>query len=135
MVASAPPALCAAEQARVVDVDELVTVQSKDLALPGAEGRGELDPTAAPEPLGLFCHHDLRADARELGREQRALARSAREDHPGDTGVRQATDLVSGERLPGDLDERLRPSSGGLAEALGLAAGENDRLHAGAQAS
>ena len=38
-------------------------------------------------------------------------------------------DLVGGERPPGDLDERLRAAAGRVAEPLGLAAGEDDRLH------
>ena len=41
----------------------------------------------------------------------------------------EPADLVGGERLAGDVDERLRPPAGRVAEALGLAAAEDDRLH------
>ena len=59
------------------------------------------------------------------------LPGGAREDHARHAGAREPADLVRSERLARDLDERLRTSAGSVAEPLGLAAGEDDRLHRG----
>ena len=53
----------------------------------------------------------------------------AREDHTGDAGIREPADLVGGERLAGDLDERFGAPARSVAKPLGLPAGEDDRLH------
>ena len=46
-----------------------------------------------------------------------------------DARLREPRDLVRGERLARDVDERLRAAAGRVAQALGLAAREDDRLH------
>ena len=71
----------------------------------------------------------LGAEAPELSLEELALPRGAGHDHAVDAGLREPRDLVGGERPATDLDERLRASARGVAEPLGLAAAEDDRLH------
>ena len=65
----------------------------------------------------------------ELALEQLAGAGRARDDHALDAGPREQRDRVGGERPVADRHERLRQAAGGVAKALGLAAGEQDRLH------
>ena len=48
-----------------------------------------------------------------------------------DTGLGEPRHLVRGERPARDRDERLRPALRGVAEALGLAAREDQRFHVG----
>jgi hypothetical protein len=117
------------QQRPEVDRDELVAVQREDvsalLPLPGRE----LDPAAAPEPLGLLRADDLGRQAGELLREEVALPGRAGDDHALDPRLGEAGDLVRGERPLADLDERLRTAARGVAHPLGLAAGKDDRLH------
>ena len=81
IVASAPRH-GAARAGREVDVDQLVAVQRVDVpGLPPLAG-GEAQAAAAAEPLRLLGGDDLGAEARQLLLEERALARSAGEDHP-----------------------------------------------------
>src|SRR5262249_14435272 len=120
----------AVEQAAEVDVDELVAVQGEDVALLPAEGGGEAKPAAAAESLRLLGGDDLGPEPVELPLEQLALAGGTREDHARHARPREPAHLVCGERLPGDLDEGLRPAPRGVAEALGPAAREDDRLQA-----
>src|SRR5207237_7953453 len=89
----------------------------------------ELDPATAPEPLGLLGGRDLDSETGELLLEQRALSRRARHDHALDPRTCEPPDLIRDERPAGDVHERLRPAAGGLAHALGLATGKDDRLH------
>src|SRR4051812_6108371 len=121
-------AMCG-EQSVVVDVDELVAVQRVHVAVLPAPLRRELDAAAAPEALRLLRRDDLRTEAGELGLEERPLAGGAGEDHARHARVHEPPDLVRGERLPGELDERLRPSGRSVTEPLGFAAGEDDRFH------
>src|SRR5262249_54640803 len=114
------------EQRAEVDVDELVAVQCEDVAALAALARCEPQAAAAAEPLRLLGAHDLDSEAGELAHEEFALSHSAGDDHAGDARTREAPDLVRGERTTGDVDERLRPSARSVAEALGLAAGEDD---------
>ena len=86
------------EQRLEVDLDELVAVQREDVAALVPLARGELDPAAAAEPLGLLRRHDLRPEARELALEQLALPDGARDDHAVDARAREPADLVRGER-------------------------------------
>ena len=117
------------EQRAEVDVDELVAVQRQDVAALLPPLRRELDPAAAPEPLRLLDGDDLGPSPASSVDERRSLAGRAREDDARHAGVREAAHLVGGERLARDVDERLRASCGSVAEPLGLAAGEDDRLH------
>src|SRR5699024_11043049 len=91
--------------------------------------RSELDAAAAAEPLRLLRGDDLRAEALEQLEEALTLARGAGEDDARHAGTGETADLVGGERLPGDVHERLRASAGSVAEPFGLAAGEDDRFH------
>ncbi len=117
------------EKRREVDVDELVAVQRVDVPVLGALPRRELDPASTAEAFRLLGADDLRTEAGQLPDEQLALPCGTRDDHPGDARAGQATDLVRGQRLVRDLDQRLRAAARGVTEALGLAAGQDDRLH------
>ena len=109
IVAPRPRARCALEQAREVDVDQLVAVQREDVAAsPRCELRGELDAAAAPEPLRLLGGDDLGAEPAELLLEEPSLPGGAREDHARHAGAHEPRDLVGGERPARDVDERLR---------------------------
>ena len=57
------------------------------------------------------------------------LALRAADQDAIDGGRRELLDLVSHQRLARDLDQRLRAATRGVAETLGLAAGEDDRFH------
>src|SRR6185295_11375894 len=111
-----------------------VSVERVHLALLPPLARCELDPTPAPETLGLLRDSDLGTEVAKRALEEGALSGCARDDHPLDAGPREPCHLVRDERSAGDVDERLGPSAGSVAEPLGLAAGEDDRLQA-AQAS
>src|SRR5207249_2386768 len=66
----------------------------------------------------------------KLTLEEVALPRSTRDDHALHAGARESRHLVGDERAPRHVDQRLRPPTGSVAEPLGLAAGEDDRLQA-----
>ncbi len=89
----------------------------------------KLQPSPAPERLLLAGEGELDADALERALELLLLTGAAADDHAVDAGGREAADLVRGERTARDVDERLRPALRCVAEALGLAAREEDRLH------
>ena len=57
------------------------------------------------------------------------LPGAAAHDHALDPGPCESADLVRRERCSTDVDERLRTPLRGVAEPLGPAAGEEDRLH------
>src|SRR6478735_5965120 len=99
--------------------------------LEAAHDVGVVDVDEAELRLRLRDRDDLGADTGELLLELRALTGGAREQHTAHAGIREPTDLIGGERLPGNVDERLRPSAGSVTEPLGLAAGEDDRFHPG----
>ena len=119
----------ALEQRAEVDVEQLVAVHREHVAVLGAAACGEPDPAAAAERLRLLGRDDLGAEPVELALEQLALAGGAAHDHAVDARCREPGDRVGDERPSRDLDERLRAPTCGVAEALGLAAGEDDRLH------
>ena len=54
---------------------------------------------------------------------------AAADDHAGHAGAHEPQHLVLGERPAADADERLGEAAGGVAEALRLASGEDERLH------
>ena len=112
-----------------VDVEELVAVERVHRAGPMPPLRRVAQPPAAAERLGLADGHDVRADARKRDLEPLFLARTTGDEDAVDTGVREAADLVLDDRATRDLDEGLRQASGGVPEALGLAAREDQRLH------
>src|SRR5438876_6477361 len=101
-------ALVACAESDEVDVEELVPVQREHVAGLPPRARGETDPAAAPEPLGLLRGDDLRAEAFELADEEVALTGRAADDHAGDSGSGEPRDLVADERLPAAGPERLR---------------------------
>ena len=112
----------------VAAADQLVAVQRVDVArVLSGHGR-EAQAAAAPERLRLLHRRDLGAEARQLLREQPALAGGAADDDALDACPHQQPDLVCEQRPFPDADERLRPSGRSLAEPLGPAAGEHDRL-------
>src|SRR5204863_9462473 len=78
------------EQRAEVDVDELVAVHRVGVAALAPLPRGELDPAAAAEPLGLLGDADLCAEAGQLALDERALAGSTGDDHPPDARVDEA---------------------------------------------
>src|SRR5262249_62405620 len=85
-----------------VDVDELVAVHGVEVAALAPLARRELDPAAAAEPVGLLGDGDVRAEARQLALEERALTDGARDDHASDAGVDEPGHLVGDEGAPGD---------------------------------
>jgi PhzF family phenazine biosynthesis protein len=91
---------------------------------------GDLDGVA--EALGLAGADELHPEPGEVALELGFLASETAHDHPLDPGVPQPADLPREQRAAADGDERLRKPAGGVAEALGLSAGEDDRLHQGA---
>ena len=119
------------EQRVEVDVDAARRRSSRRRRpLLGALPGGELDPAAAAEPLGLLGADDLDAEPAEL------LARTRRPGRRRSETITRSTPAAARRPiwyatsgLPGDVDERLRPAARGVAEALGLPAREDDRLH------
>ena len=117
------------EEAAQVDVEQLVAVQRVDGPLLRAMRSGEAQAAAAAERLRLADGDDLGAEAGERLLEQLLAAGLAAQDHARDAGADEPQHLVLGERAAADLDERLRKPAGGVAEALRLAACEDERLH------
>ena len=129
-VAAAPVSRCRSSSAVEVDVDELVAVQREDVALLVPLPRRELDPAAPAERARAPRRRRSRRRARPAPPSNSAPWPAAqRDDHALDARGREPSDLVRGERPAGDVDERLRPPAAGVAEALGLAARQDDRLH------
>src|SRR5581483_7106422 len=116
------------EHGNEVDVDELVAVQRVDVPGLLPEPGCVLDPAAPAEPLGLLRGGNLGAEPLQLALEDGALPGGAGHDHPRHAGPHEPGDLVGRERPARDVDERLRAPAGRVAEPLGLAAGEDDRL-------
>src|SRR5215207_1032647 len=112
-----------------VDVQELVTVHREHRPLLTPSLRCEAKPAAATERLRLLDDHDLWPDPGELPLEQLARPGSGRNDDPIDAGPREESEGVRRERATADRDERLGQTACGVAKALGLAAGEQDRFH------
>src|SRR6266516_1959001 len=106
------------EQARKVDVDQLVAVEREDVAALLALVCCEADASAAAEPLRLLRDRDLHVQAAERGRELFAGAGAAADDHALDSGASEQADLPGRQRAPRDRDERLRH-----------AARKDDRFH------
>ena len=128
-VASAPVAPF--EERGEVDVDELVAVHREHVAaLAPCFGR-VADPASAPEALGLARAGELDAEPREVALELLLLPAETAHDDALDARDPQPPDLPCEEGPAADGHERLRAAGGGVAEALRLAAGEDDRLHAG----
>src|SRR5436190_137497 len=73
--------------------------------------------------------HDLGAATGELLLEQSGLPRGAADDDPVDAGAHALRDLIRGEWMSGDRDERLRQPLSGLAHPGRPPAREDDRLH------
>ena len=121
-----------AQQGREVDVDQLVAVQREQVALLAPRLRREADAPAPPQRLRLGDRDDLGAEAAERRLEGAFLAGRAADEHSSHAGGGQLLDLVGGQRPARELDERLRTPVRGLAEALGLAARQDDRFHYGA---
>src|SRR5436190_15880579 len=117
------------EQAREIDVDQLVPVQREDVAALLALVRRKTDASAAAEPLRLLRDRDLDAQAAERGRELLAGAGAAADDHALDSGASEQADLPGRKRAPSYRDERLRQAACDVAETLGLAARQDDRFH------
>jgi hypothetical protein len=119
----------AREQRLELDVEELVAVQREARARLAPLARSELQASPTPERLLLARERELDADALQRSGELVLLPGAAAHDHPLDAGPGQSTDLVLSEWLPADVDERLRTPLRGIAEPLGSAAREEDRLH------
>ena len=112
-----------------VDVEQLVAVQREHVALLPAGGGGEAQAAAAPERLGLADRDDLRAEPGQLRleelllpAEQLTITRSTPARPSGSTWYAASGRPATGTSAFG------RPC-GSLAEALGLAAGEDDGFH------
>ena len=134
-VAAAPLARCRASSAVKSTSTSSSPFIAKHVAALAAERGGEPDRASAAEPLGLARAGDLDAEAGETLLEVRLLPGRAADDHAVDAGPVQAADLPGEQRLAADLDERLRPARRRVAHPLGLAAGEDDRLHQAIPAS
>ena len=119
----------AGEHGAEVEVDELVAVQREDLSFLLPKRGREAKPSAAAERLGLGGRDDLGAQPSELGGEEILRPGRAADDHAVDPSGSEQRHLVGGERPARDPHERLRAPFGRRAEALGLAAREDDRLH------
>ena len=117
------------EQRLELDVEELVAVQREARAGLAPLARRELEASPTPERLPLAGERELDADALQRARELVLLPRPAAHDHAVDAGPRQPADLVLRERLPTDVDERLRAPLRSIAEPLGPASREKDRFH------
>ncbi|MCZ7587395.1 MAG: hypothetical protein M5U27_00735 [Gaiella sp.] len=117
------------EQRAELDVDQLVAVHREHVARLPAEAGGEADAAAAAEPLGLARAHEPDTEGAEPVEECLLLPREAAHDHAVDPGPREPADLPGEERPASDRHERLRQAPRGVAEPLGLATGEDDRLH------
>src|SRR6185436_8226192 len=124
----------ALEQSREVDIEKLVAVQREDVAALPPLVRGEADAAAAAEPLGLLGDRDLHSEAKKCGCEVFPGSGSATDDHALDPGATKQRDLPSRQRPSRDRHQRLRQATRGVAEPLGLAAGQDDRLHYSASA-
>ena len=129
IVAAAPLEPCVASScARSTSTSSSPFIASTSPLSSRADGR-EAEPAAAAERLGLSGRDDLRPEVADRRLERGLLPGDAADDHAVDADGRELLDLVRGERPAADLDQRLRTALGGLAEPLGLAAGEDDRLH------
>ncbi len=122
-------ALVLAAQRAEVDVQQLVAVEGKHVALLAPARRREPQAAAAAERLSLPHRLDLRTEARERVDEDVFLAGTARDDHARHSRSDEARDRVLRERIAGDGNERLRMSLRRVAESLRLAAREEERLH------
>jgi len=78
------------EQAREVDVEQLVPVQREDVARLLALTRRKADTPSSPEPLGLLGDRDFDAEAAESGRELLTSSGAATDDYTA--SGRPATD-------------------------------------------
>jgi hypothetical protein len=119
------------QQCGQVGVQELVPVQGVEVSLLPPRRGGESEPAAPSQRLRLGDGDDLRAEAGELRLEEPLVPRRTADEDAGDPRAGEPRDLVRGQRPPGDRDEGLRTPLRGLAEALGLAPGQDDRLHGG----
>ena len=119
------------EQVAEVDAEQLVAVQREDRARLAAAARPRSEArrrgraararrrrrSPAPRPAELAPRTAPRSPARSA---------TITRDTPAS---REPRDLVRGERPARDGDERLRPALRRVAEALGLAARQDQRLH------
>src|SRR5439155_17249260 len=117
------------EQCFEVDVVKLVAVERVQRSGLLAVLRCVAQAAAAAERLRLGDRDDLGTESGQLRAEQPVLPARAADDHAVDARADELGDLVLGQRMAGDRDERLRLSARGIAHAGGLPAGEDDRLH------
>ena len=103
------------EQAREVDVEQLVPVQREDVARLLALTRRKADTPSSPEPLGLLGDRDFDAEAAESGRELLTSSGAATDDYTVDSSAAEQTNLPGGQRAPGDRHEWFRQPAPGLA--------------------
>src|SRR5262245_25361650 len=119
----------ALEQVAQVDAEPLVAVQREHGTALVAVGSREAQAAAASERLALTDGDDLGAEAAQLLLEERLVSRQAADDHARDTRLCESRNLIRGERPARDGDQRLRAALRRVAEALCLAAGQDQRLH------
>ena len=112
-----------------VDVVQLVPVERVDRSRLLALLRCEAQASPTPEWLRLRNRDDLGPQPRELRLEESRLTGAAAHDDALDARTDELGDLVLGERVACDRDERLRVSSRRVTEPGRLPAGEDDRLH------
>src|SRR5712691_6384085 len=117
------------EQLAQIDAEQLVAVQRIDRTALLPMLCGEAKPSPTPERLVLADGDDLGAEAAELALEERLETLGAGDDDPRHPRFGQTRHLVRGEGPTGDGDERLRTALRRIAEALGLAARQDQRLH------
>ncbi len=117
------------EQVAQIDPEQLVAVQREDGAALAPQGRCEAKPAASAQRLRLSDGGDLGTDPAELAHERRLVPLRARDDHAGDARFGEPRHLIRGEGPAGDGNERLRAALRGVAEALGLAARQDQGFH------
>jgi hypothetical protein len=119
----------AREQGSEVDVDELVAVQGEDVSVLFPRLGCEAQAASPSERLRLPDDDELDAEVGQRLFEEPFVSGRAGDDHAVDVCAPQEGDLIRGERLARNRDERLRLSSRGRAEPLGLAAGQDQGFH------
>src|SRR5579871_2064443 len=117
------------DEAGIVEVEQLVSVEREHRAALPAMRRGKAEAAAAAERLALPHRLDLGAEADERVPEDVLLAGAAGDDDARHSRVDESADGVLGERKARDGDERLRQPRRRLAQPLRLPACEEKSLH------
>jgi hypothetical protein len=99
------------QQLRQIDVEQLVPVETVDRGRLLEEAGCKPQPSSPPEALRLGRGNDLDTKPGESAGETIPLILGTTDYDPPDPGAFQDAYLVSEQRAPGDLHERLGPSA------------------------